>query len=624
VPPPGRRAPGEPDAAPNLGWAVLLVSVALLVWKSWHLGIDNDEQIQLTALLRQPMLEHATAPFDLYDFSHVSDDRDPTADLERGTDLVFRGAVKWCQAPFPYHVRFFRPLSSAFLALEFWMFGFHFLLYHLLQLGLFLAACSLFAVLGNGMLESAGRPPLSVPLVTGLLALNPIHQELLARICTGHYLLAALLVLSAYLTLAREDLALPARAGLVLALGALGFLAGEASLPLHAVGSAMLAARARRLNRSQRVAWMLLLVEVAAYLLWYRGRSFGAEGWGYQGETGTSLAALVGRPFDAALDLFAGVFLLDARAWKGFFDPVGRRMGWGAVGAALAFVGAAGGYLLRFPRSRAVTAWLLAAAALAALPVAVVAQNKLRVLALPSLPLQFLLVVMLRDAWRDLRESPPDGGAAPGLASVGIVAYATLRLAAHVVLTPVAMGEIAALSGVAAMRWLGGLPLTPADVPAVHLDETSLEPRRPTDVANVLIAAGATGVPYPFGPAILARSGFPPDVERWLFLSDLPPGGTRVYHASERKFRVSLSAEAVAFHFEHHGLYPLMQRCYAQGASQFHTRFADFFVYTSTTSGEPVDFDVTFAPGARPRFWSTRQGKIVSVEPPPIGQGAIF
>jgi hypothetical protein len=627
----GARRRGAP---PWLGWAGLLAAVALLVWNAWSLGVHNDEQIQLSALLGQPLLEHATPPFDLYDFSHVGEGDDPRADLERGNALVFRGAVKWCQAPFPYHLRFFRPLSSAALALELRMFGFHFRPYHLVQLGLLLATCALLTRLCNRALVGSGQPPLSVPLATGLLALNPVSQELLTLFCTVHYLLAALPVLVAYLLIAREDFGPTTRALGALALGALGLLAGETSLLMQAVGTCVLAAQARRLSRAQRLAWLLMMVEVAGYLLWYRGHRHGAEGRGYLGHTGASFAALVERPVDAALDLFGGAFLGDFRDWKGFLGPVGRRLGWGAVGASLAVGSAVVAYVVRFPRARTATGWLLGATALAALPVAVVAQDKLRVLALPSLPFQFLLCMMLRDSWRALRgegepprldeAAPTPGRRGPRRAlAVLVVGYASARLATQVVLTPLAMRESGIPSQIAASRWLGGLRIGTRDVHPIHLDAATSTTT--TSFPNILFASGTTGVPYPFGPALLEQNGFDPDVDSWLFVTDLPPGGTRVYHAGEGRFRVSLSEQGVDYHLKHRELYPLMQRCFAASSSEFHTRYADFFVFTSTSNGEPVDFELTVTPGLQPRFWARgTDGKIAPVEPPPIGRGAIY
>src|ERR1700690_4118281 len=104
--------PGRPGPR-LLRWdrAVFAAAVAILVVGVWRDGMDPDDQVQLDAILRQPLLEGARAPFDLYDFGHIHDDE--AADLQRGRDLTYRGAVKWCQAPLPLRVAFFRPVSSA-------------------------------------------------------------------------------------------------------------------------------------------------------------------------------------------------------------------------------------------------------------------------------------------------------------------------------------------------------------------------------------------------------------------------------------------------------------------------------------------------------------------------------
>src|SRR4051794_22196284 len=171
-------------------WMLLIVAAAVLVASSWNLGLDGDEQIQFTAMLDKPLLEGATAPWNLYDFGHVRDD--PDNELKQKTAAVFRGDAKWCENPQPFKVFFFRPLSSAFLTLEFHMFGLHLRLYHLVQIVLLLVVCALFAALLNEVLAGLGMARLGIPALVALSAANPVNQQILARICTVHYLVAAI------------------------------------------------------------------------------------------------------------------------------------------------------------------------------------------------------------------------------------------------------------------------------------------------------------------------------------------------------------------------------------------------------------------------------------------------
>ena len=603
-------------------WAALLVAIVVLVSGAWHLGIDNDEQIQFSALLRQPILEGATAPFDLYDFSHVHDD--VPADLARGNELVFRGAVKWCQAAVPVRVMFFRPLASALFFLEFRMFGLHFRLYHLLQLALVLAAVAVFTALWNRVLTGTGGVALSSPLVVALLVLNPTNQELLARICTLHYLLAALFGFGASLIVLEERLAPGARALVVTSLGALSLLASEAAVPVHLIGCCALAVHARHMTRAQRLAWALLLAEIVAYLVWYRHAPYSAAGWGYSGSvaaSGRSFVVMANHAIDGGLDLFAGTFLSAFSTWRGFQEVIGLAAGAVAVVLlSLSFVLATVAYLIGNRGGRRAAAVSLIAAAGACIPIAAVGQPKLRVLAIASLPLQFLLITMARDSWRRLRGLVRPVEVAPALATIAVLAFAVTRLAADVALAPVAIRNVRVLSRIAAARWIADLGVKAGDIAPVDLSK----PSPSSDEANILLQSATTGVPYPFGPTVLARGGFSPEVERWLFLSDLPPGGLQVGHMSERTYRVTLTPAAGRYHLSHLELFPILQRCFALDGQVFETRFAVFSVLATTPAGEPLAFDFTIRPGVRPRFWRLAGGRIVPAEMPVVGKMAFF
>jgi hypothetical protein len=381
----------------------------MLVVSGWRLGLDDDEEIQLTALLGKPLLEGASAPWNLYDFGHVRDD--PETEVKQKAALVYRGDVKWCQNPLPFRVFFFRPLSSVFLWLEFQAFGLHLRPYHLLRILLFVAACLLAAAVFNRVLAASGATPLPVPLVAALLAANPLNQELLARICTVHYLLAAILGFGAYLILLTSEIRPLLRGGLVVALGAASLLAGEAAFQVHAIGSCAMVVCARTMRREQRIVWALLLIAVLLYFIWYRQRPFDAAGYGYTGFGDTSqwVSLRKGKMLDAGLDLFAGTFLTRVRRWAGFLAFGGSKALVTSVILSVAFLAVVALHLVRVPRTRKLAAALLAGAAISSLPVAAVAQTQMRVVALPALPLQFLLCVMARDAWRELRAGAQAG-----------------------------------------------------------------------------------------------------------------------------------------------------------------------------------------------------------------------
>jgi hypothetical protein len=598
---------------------LLALLASVLVASVWRAGIDYDEQIQFQAVLGAPILERATAPFNLFDFSHVG--ADVASDLQRGRDLVYRGALKWCQDPFPLRVRFFRPLASALMSAEIWTFGFHFRLYHLVQLALSVAAVAMFVALWNLALTAAGVSAVSPAIAIGVLVLNPLNQEMLERICTSHYALAAILGFGAYLALVSPRLRPAARGPIVLALAALSLLASEAAIPVHVLGAAALSLQWRQLTRSQRALWALVSAGVAGYLAWYELGPFGASGWGYSGSTnasGASILDLLGRGFDGALDVFAGVYLARVTEWRGFLDAVGRGGDISAVALAAAFVGAVAIYASYVREARRVTATLLVAEAAAAVPVAAVGQSKLRVLALAGFAVELLLVLMARDAWHGLRDARRIGDVRRARALAVVLCYASLRLAITMAFTPVAIAKVETLSRITARRWLGS-----GSKPELLHPPISPEPAR-VETGNVLLTSGSTGVPYPFGPAILARAGFAPDLDQWLFLSDLSPGTLQIAHLPLGIYRIALTPLAAKYNAEHYALFSMAQRCYAIPDKTFETRFATIQVLASTAQAEPLAVDVKFHSEESLRFWTIRGTELVPVSLPAEGQSGIY
>jgi hypothetical protein len=617
-------------AAARRGWLPFLVVALMLADGGWHLGIDSDEQIQFTALLGQPVLEGARPPWNLYDFGRVRDDSD--AEIEHAYQQVALGQVKWCQAPLPFKVYFFRPLSSGVYWLEFQLFGLHLRLYHLFELALFFATCAGVVVLWNRALEDHGIAPLPVAAAAALLTANPINQEILARICTIHYLVAAIFGFGAYLILLNRRLPASARVPLALLLGAASLFASEASLPVHAIAGCAMALHFRKMRRGQKLAWGALLLQVGVYFAWYVNSSFNAQGYGYLGiGTKTPMGfSRTGQAISAAIDVFTGAFLLNVSRWQGVLISGAKLSSPPVLVAGPLFVVAVTVYLIRNPRRRLPAAALLAATAASALPVAAVAQPYMRILALPSLPMQILLCLMARDGWEALRarfggrgrvEEAADGPSHFSAAGAVIVlAYALVRLASNVALAPTAVREVAVRSRVVAAQWLRDFNMNDAHADRAR-DNGLVTP--PGD-ANVLIVSATTGAPSPFGAALLARNGFTPDVERWLFLSDLHPGRVQFERTGQSTYRVSLTAAAARFNLTHHMFFSLAQRCSCQKWHIIQTRLAAFLIRDASIDGDPLDVDLQFRPGVEPKFWTLKEGRIVPTEPPAVGQTAVY
>jgi hypothetical protein len=401
-------------------------------------------------------------------------------------------------------------------------------------------------------------------------------------------------------------------------------LASEAAVPAHLIGCCALIVHARHMTRAQRLAWALLLSEILAYLAWYRTAPYSATGWGYSGSvsaSGSSFVVMAWHAVDGALDLFVGTFLVAFPTWRGFQDTVGVAAGAVAVVLlSLSFVLATAAYAIGNPGRRRAAAVSLIAAVGASVPIAALGQPKLRVLALASLPLQFFVIMKARDSWNRLREKVRPFAFAPALATIGVLVFAVTRLAAGVALAPLAIRNVRVLNRVAAARWVDGLGVKAQDIEPVDLSK----PLPTTDEANILLDSATTGVPYPFGPTLLARSGFSPEVERWLFLSDLPPGGLQIGHTSARTFRVELTPAAGRYHLAHLELFPIVQRCFAVVGQTFETRFATFLVLATTPAGEPLAFDFTIRDGLRPRFWRLAGGRIAPAEMPAVGRMALY
>jgi hypothetical protein len=131
-------------------------------------------------------------------------------------------------------------------------------------------------------------------------------------------------------------------------------------------------------------------------------------------------------------------------------------------------------------------------------------------------------------------------------------------------------------------------------------------------------------VPYPFGAALLARNGFAPRVDGWLFLSDLREGEVQMEREEDNSFKVSPTPKAMLYSRRHFNLYPLASRCGAMRWATYQTRMAVMIIREASLDGNPLEIQLAFRPGVTPKFWSLRDGRIVPVEPPGVGEVKVY
>ena len=274
-----------PARPARLAVPLAFVLAVLLALPSLNAPLFQDDVIH-----RGMLLDKATAvswsPFELYDFVGG-----PTRPASLMRD---RGLLPWFTDDH-LKLRFFRPLSSAALALDAWLFGERTWLSRLHSLSWFLAILGLVAALHRRFLPAA-----TAGVATLIYALAAGHALPVSWIAARHTLVCTAFSLLAFWchVRARED---GWRLGRWLApvAVAVGLLAGEMTLGAVAlIGAWELFARRDRM-RARLLAATPFVVLAAVYLGGYVAMDYGARGSGaYTGlGGGLSNAATVVRHF---------------------------------------------------------------------------------------------------------------------------------------------------------------------------------------------------------------------------------------------------------------------------------------------------------------------------------------
>ncbi|SET87826.1 hypothetical protein SAMN05443572_103629 [Myxococcus fulvus] len=248
----------------------LLLALALgtlVSLPSLRVGLLLDDLVHRLALSGQVAALGDWGPLTLYEFVGG-----PRTDPQR---LREAGLLPWWTSD-TLSIRFFRPIPSALLSADEWLFGEAPLPAHLHSLAWFLGLITVVGWLHRRLL-----PTPVAALATVLHAIAAAHLFPVAWLAARHPLVSALLgllALAAHLR-AREDGWTPGRVLAPLAL-ALALLSGEAALSAVAlVGAYELFGRRDTLR--SRIRWLAPYVAlVVAYLLFYATQGYGARGSG--------------------------------------------------------------------------------------------------------------------------------------------------------------------------------------------------------------------------------------------------------------------------------------------------------------------------------------------------------
>ncbi|MCE9670060.1 hypothetical protein LY474_19865 [Myxococcus stipitatus] len=386
------------NASPARPWwrwprslALALALGTVLSLPSLRVGLLLDDLVHRLALSGRLSEAGDWGPLTLYEFVGA-----PRAEPVRLRDA---GLLPWWASD-GLAVRFFRPVPSALLSVDAWLFGEAPFPAHVHSLAWYLALVTLV-----GWLHRRWLPEGVAALATLLYAVAAAHLFPLAWLASRHPLVSGvfcLLCLGAHLR-AREDGWRPGRVLSPLALG-VALLSGEVALGVVAV-LGMYEVLGRR--EGWRVACVNLAPHgllVVAYLAWYLGQGYGAHGSGGYLDPLAAPGAFV-------LTLLQRVLILTGELVIGTPSDVAAgtpavQVGfaaWGALTAAGALL------LLRHlaerlrPLERRTLTWLLPAGLAATLPGAAGIVGG-RVLMLPLVAGSALVAVLLaraRDVVRD-------------------------------------------------------------------------------------------------------------------------------------------------------------------------------------------------------------------------------
>jgi hypothetical protein len=364
-------------------------------------------------------------PTELYDF--LGGPTRPAAALRDA------GLIPWFAAD-DLKIRFFRPLSSATLVADTYLFGDRVWLARIHSLAWFLASVGLVAALHARFL-----PAPVAGLATVLYAVAGGHSMPVTWIAARHSFVTATCALLAFWCYVRWR-ADGWRIGRRLAIGTLvvGLLAGEMALGAVALIAAWELAGRRESPRDRLLAVLPFAATALGYLVWYVGAGYGSQSSAYLGlrEAVTS-PGLVVRHFWILVAELATALPSDIVA----DGPARAATGMAVLGAVAA---AALAFAVRRDRY---ARWLGVAAGLTILPgtLAIIGG---RVLTLALAASTALVAIVIQRGWRTARDRARGAGTrlAAGLVAGGLVVLhvpgaAVIRFTIARELTAVAMEE---------------------------------------------------------------------------------------------------------------------------------------------------------------------------------------
>jgi hypothetical protein len=333
-------------------------------------------------------------PLNLYTFASGAADQHAL--------VIDDGPLPWFTSP-DLRLKFFRPLSSGFLALEHAIAGRAPLVYHLGALAWYLAAL----VAASRLLRRLW-PEREAAAATLLFAIAPSHWMLAAWPSASHVAISgapAIVALLLHLRAReRDDVRAPVAAGSI-ACAAIALAAGETALGVFAyVGAYELLGRTDAWSRRARALapWALVFT---AYAIAYKALGYGAHGSGEYIDPIEDPRVYFSE-LPARLGVLANAALLGVPSELSVLVPAARpAIATAGALAVLAFAFVVRRTLRRLtPADARTMRWLLAGAALAAIPGTAGILGD-RVLFLPSVGVISAIVLVLLRGGRAKEES---------------------------------------------------------------------------------------------------------------------------------------------------------------------------------------------------------------------------
>ncbi len=387
---------------------VLALGLGVLVsLPSLFVGLLLDDLLHRLILAGQLRDFGDWGPLTLYEF--VGTERTTPAGLRES------GLLPWWTSDV-LSIRFFRPLTSALLTLDTWLFGQAPFPAHLHSLAWFLGMVAVVGWLHRRLLPA----PLAA-VATVAYAVAAAHLMPLGWIAARHPLvsgLLGLLAVAAWLR-AREDGWRPGRV-LSPLLMALALLAGEPALGAVALIGAYELFGRREGPRRAVLSLVPFVVLVGAYLAFYVARGYGARGSSAYLDPSSAPGAFLGTVGERILILLSELVAAtpsDAAAAVPFLHPAFALWGALVTGGALLLLRALRGLLSE--REWHTLRWLLPGGLAAAVPGAVGVIGG-RVLMMPLLAGSALVAVLVVRGWEAAR-APERTRLARGVLRVAVV-----------------------------------------------------------------------------------------------------------------------------------------------------------------------------------------------------------